>query len=363
MCSGSARGLRWCLIKSEHMHTKDFHYHLPPNLIAQRPPRDRDGGRLMVLDRGSASGLTHKTITDLPDLLPEGCLLVVNDSRVIPARLAARRSTGGKVEVFLLERLKNLPGGQQTWRCMLRASKRLRRGEALELLAPDGEPAPLPPMVLQDQPRSGRASILLPLASEILAMGSIPLPPYITREADDQDTERYQTVYAEHEGSVAAPTAGLHFTPAILEALESRGVQVARVTLHVGPGTFSPVRTARLEDHKMESEAYEVPQETAAAVARAKAQGRPVVAVGTTVVRTLETSKAQAGPGRSELFIYPGHAFQVVDGLLTNFHLPGSTLIMLVAALTSRDRVLAAYREAVQCHYRFYSYGDAMLIV
>lgn len=345
------------------MHTRDFQYHLPPNLIAQRPPEDRDGGRLMVLDRGSGAGIRHKAITDLPDLLPEGCLLVLNDSRVIPARLAARRSTGGKVEVFLLERLETQPGGQQTWRCMLRASKRLRRGEALTLLAADGEPAPVEPMVLQDQPRSGRASILLPDAAGILALGSIPLPPYITRAADDQDTLRYQTVYAQHDGSVAAPTAGLHFTPDILEALEQGGVQVARVTLHVGPGTFTPVRTTRLEDHKMEPEAYEVPDQTAQAIQRAKAQGRPVVAVGTTVVRTLETSQGKPGPGRSELFIYPGHEFQVVDGLLTNFHLPGSTLIMLVAALASKARVLAAYREAVQCHYRFYSYGDAMLIV
>ncbi len=344
------------------MNTSDFKYHLPPELIAQRPPENRDGGRLMILDRGM-DRLEHHKITDIPDLLPPDCLLVVNDSRVIPARLAARRATGGKVEVFLLERLEDLDGGQQIWRCMLRASKRLRQGEALELMGSDGEPAAVAPMVLQDQPRSGRARILLPDPEATLALGNIPLPPYITRDADDEDSQRYQTVYARHEGSVAAPTAGLHFTQAILDEIKRREIELARVTLHVGPGTFTPVRARRLEDHQMESEAYEVPAETAEAIARAKAQSRPVIAVGTTTVRTLETSAGAAGPGRSELFIYPGHQFKVVDGLLTNFHLPGSTLIMLVAALASKRQVLGAYREAVQCHYRFYSYGDAMLIV
>ena len=344
------------------MKTSDFKYHLPPELIAQRPPANRDGGRLMVLDRGM-DRLQHRAITDLPDLLPPDCLLVVNDSRVIPARLAARRATGGKVEVFLLERLEDPDGDGQVWRCMLRASKRLRQGEELELLGPDSEPAGVPPLTLQDQPRSGRARVLVPAPEATLALGSIPLPPYITRDADDQDTARYQTVYARHDGSVAAPTAGLHFTPAILEELDRRGIERARVTLHVGPGTFSPVRADRLEDHRMESEAYEVPAETAEAIARARAQARPVIAVGTTVTRTLETSGGKAGQGRSELFIYPGYKFKVVDGLLTNFHLPGSTLIMLVAALASTRTVLAAYREAVQCHYRFYSYGDAMLLV
>ena len=344
------------------MNTDDFKYHLPAELIAQRPPSERDGGRLMVVDRGSGD-LDHRAITDLPALLPAGCLLVVNDSRVIPARLAARRATGGKVEVFLLERLG--PHGQsgETWRCMFRASKRLHQGETLELLGTDGEPAPTPPLVVQDQPEGGRASVLLPDAQATLATGSIPLPPYITRAADDDDAVRYQTVYSRHEGSVAAPTAGLHFTPAILDAIQARGLELAKVTLHVGPGTFTPVRAHRLEDHRMESEAYEVPEQTAAAIARAKAEGRPVVAVGTTVTRTLETSRGKAGRGRSELFIYPGHEFAVVDGLLTNFHLPESTLIMLVAALASKDRILTAYREAVERRYRFYSYGDAMLIV
>lgn len=190
----------------------------------------------------------------------------------------------------------------------------------------------------------------------------MPLPPYIRRSADASDRERYQTVYARHDGSVAAPTAGLHFTEALMQDLRAAGVEICRVTLHVGPGTFVPVRARQVEDHRMEQERYEVPEETAQTIARAKDEGRMVLAVGTTVVRTLETTAGEAGRGRSELFIFPGHTFQAVDGLLTNFHLPGSTLLMLVSALAGRERVLSAYNQAVEQGYRFYSYGDAMLI-
>ncbi len=349
------------------MRTEDFQYHLPKELIAQRPPEERDGGRLMVLAHGE-EGAAHYQIRSLPDLLPQGCLLVVNDSKVIPARLSARRSSGGKVEVLLIRREEaedaHAPtGGGVVWSGMVRASKRLRQDEELELLDAQGAPAGCPPITVLERPEGGRARVLIPDEEAALGQGAIPLPPYITRPADQQDSLRYQTVYARQDGSVAAPTAGLHFTDEMLARIEELDMEVARVTLHVGPGTFTPVRTDRVEDHHMESEAFDVPRSTAEAIARARAEGRPVVAVGTTVVRTLETSRGEAGRGSSELFIHPGHTFSVVDALLTNFHLPGSTLMMLVAALAGKTRLLAAYEEAVERGYRFYSYGDAMLVL
>ena len=337
------------------MRAADFHYDLPEELIAQHPPAERDGGALMLLPRRSEQGaVTHHQVVDLPLLLPPGCLLVVNDTRVIPARVLARRPSGGKVELLLLEQLDSSKG--QVWRCMMRASKSPRRGE--QLLLPDGQSQ----VTLLTRPEHGRCTVSL-RQGQLTDFGAVPLPPYIRRDAGEADAQRYQTVYAKQGESVAAPTAGLHFTPTLLQRVKEAGVQVEAVTLHVGPGTFVPVRTELVQDHQMEQERYHVPQHTADEIQRARQQGRPVVAVGTTVVRTLEATGGQAGQGRTELFIVPGHRFKVVDGLLTNFHLPGSTLLMLVSALAGQPRVLEAYQEAVRQRYRFYSYGDAMLIL
>jgi len=339
------------------MRVEDFHYHLPPESIAQRPPERRDGGRLLHLHRESGS-VSHHRILDLPRLLPPGCLLVVNNSRVIPARILGRRPSGGQVEVLLLEPISTPEVSDNAWRCMLRSSKTPCQGE--EITVGEGG-ADRPTMRVLTAPEHGRCVVQVTPAL-IKEYGAMPLPPYIRRSADASDCERYQTVYARHDGSVAAPTAGLHFTEELMQRLRLAEVEIRSLTLHVGPGTFVPVRARQVEDHRMEQERYEVPEETALAIARAKAEGRRVLAVGTTVVRTLETTAGEAGRGRSELFIFPGHNFQAVDGLLTNFHLPGSTLLMLVSALAGRERVLSAYNQAVEQGYRFYSYGDAMLI-
>jgi S-adenosylmethionine:tRNA ribosyltransferase-isomerase len=335
------------------MNVELFSYDLPAELIAQRPPTERDGGRLLRLDRATGA-LAHHQVRDVPQLLPADALLVVNDTRVFPARLWARRRTGGRVEVLLLERL--APG---RWACMFRASKKLKPGERLQLQGA-GEGTELE---VVGPVEGGRTVVTLPDDGLVDRHGAVPLPPYIDRPDEAADRGRYQTVYADERGSVAAPTAGLHFTKALLEQVQARGVEIAHVTLHVGPGTFQPVRAERIEDHRMEQERYRVPEATAARIEAAKAAGRPVIAVGTTVVRTLESTGGAAGEGRTELFITPGHSWRVVDGMMTNFHLPRSTLLMLVSALAGRERVLAAYQEAVAKRYRFYSYGDAMLIV
>ncbi|MGZ6125051.1 MAG: tRNA preQ1(34) S-adenosylmethionine ribosyltransferase-isomerase QueA [Myxococcales bacterium] len=332
------------------MDVEEFDYPLPQELIAQEPLPERDGARLLVLPRRSGP-LEHRRVRELPELLAPGDLLVVNDARVIPARLFGRKEgSGGKVELLLVE---PLPGGD--WLALGQASKPLRPGSRVEVQGTAIE--------ILEAREGGELVVRLPIGGEALwsfldRAGEIPLPPYIRRDPGEIDRERYQTVFARERGAVAAPTAGLHFTPALLAALGARGIALARITLHVGPGTFLPVRVRRVEDHRMHSERYFVPEETASAIASA----RRVVAVGTTALRTLEASGGRPGPGATDLFVTPGYEFRVVDALFTNFHLPKSTLLMLVAAFAGLDRIKAAYTEAIARRYRFFSYGDAMLI-
>ncbi|MFH1132629.1 MAG: tRNA preQ1(34) S-adenosylmethionine ribosyltransferase-isomerase QueA [Pseudomonadota bacterium] len=335
------------------MRTSDFHYELPKELIAQVPPEKRDGGRLMVLNRRTGA-TKHCHITDLPRLL-SGFLMVVNDSRVIPARIAARRATGGKVEVLLLESI--APG---LWQCMVQSSKLLRKGE---VLCVELQGSSMTTLNVRTSPKAGRCQIELPKDWLLEEMGAPPLPPYIQRPIQKEDWDRYQTVYAKQDGSVAAPTTGLHFSDNLLGKIKEQETDIVSVTLHVGPGTFVPVREELLAAHHMEEERYEVPTTTAEAIYCARKAGKKILAVGTTVVRTLETTEGRSGQGRTDLFITPGFQFQAIDALLTNFHLPCSTLLMLVCAFAGKEHVLAAYREAVSMRYRFYSYGDAMLIV
>ena len=348
------------------MNTSDYDYALPPELIAQEPLPGRAQSRMMVLHRDGGA-LEHRHVTDLPGLLAAGDLLVVNDTRVIPARVFGRREdTGGKVELLLVEETE-----AGAWSCLWRASGRARPGCRLdlaggrvrgEILAGTGD---------------GRVLVRLASADPLLEVledaGAPPLPPYIRRPpgpsaATPLDRERYQTVYAEQAGAVAAPTAGLHFTRELLDDLAGRGVPRAAVTLHVGPGTFRPVRAERVADHVMDEERFALPASTARAIGAARERGGRVVAVGTTTVRTLESvaredGSVAAASGRTALFIHEPYRFRAVDAMLTNFHLPRSTLIMMVCAFAGRERVLAAYAAAVRRAYRFYSYGDCMLIV
>jgi S-adenosylmethionine:tRNA ribosyltransferase-isomerase len=354
--------------------TRDFDYPLPAAAIAQRPA-PRGTSRLLVLDREGVE--RHRRIAELPALLRRGDLLVVNDTRVLPARLYARAAssgtgaaaatTRGKVELLLVERL-----GEREWEVLARPGKRVRPGAVLELVV-GGEPGAgqgsgifAEVLALAGDGRR-RLRFSEPIEPHLEGLGHVPLPPYIRRPDEPADRERYQTVFARRPGAIAAPTAGLHFSDELLVALAGAGVERAAVTLHVGIGTFKPVTAPLVSDHRMDRERYEIPAETAAALARARAARRRVVAVGTTVVRTLEAAAAAAGgevpagAATTDLFITPGFRFQVVDALLTNFHLPRSTLLMLVAAFAGRERVLAAYQEALAQGYRFFSYGDAML--
>lgn len=345
------------------METSLFDYDLPQELIASRPPERRDGGRLLVLDPGSGA-IAHADVTALPSLLPPRSLLIANDTRVIPARLRARRPTGGAVEVLLVRCL-DAAGPACRWLALVHANRPLRPGARVDLGGIGARVA--------DRGPSGEA--LLEIAASdadfrahVAARGEVPLPPYIRRAPEAADAERYQTVFARHDGSVAAPTAGLHFTPELLSRLAGAGHELRFVTLHVGPGTFRPISAHDLAGHAMDAERYAIPGATAAAIRGARAAGRPVIAVGTTAVRALEGAahlygEIAACEGFTDLFIAPGFPFRVVDGLVTNFHLPRSTLLCLVSALAGRERVLAAYGEAVALRYRFYSYGDAMLIL
>jgi len=342
------------------MKVSDFDYSLPRELIARFPAEPRDSSRLMVLNRQTGE-IEHRIFRDIKEYLREGDVLVLNDTKVIPARLYGELPTGARVEVLLVRQVE-----PNLWEVMGRPARKLKPGKRV-VFSPE-----LSARVVE---YLGEGRRLLKFEfprnrdfMEILSqIGHVPLPPYIEREERPEDREKYQTVFAKKEGSVAAPTAGLHFTPSLLEELEKKGVIIKTVTLHVGPGTFKPVKVERVEEHTMDYETYTVPPETASEVNRAKREGRRVIAVGTTVVRTLESAATregfvESGEGITNLFIYPGYRFKVVDALVTNFHLPRSTLLMLVCAFAGKEKVLNAYREAVKEGYRFYSFGDAMFI-
>jgi len=335
-----------------------FNYHLPPSLIAQRPADLRSASKLLRLDRKEMS-IEHHKFRVLPDFLREGDLLVLNDTKVFPARLMARRNTGGAVEIFLLK----FPVDGEDTPCLVRPSRKIQGEERLFL----ENGATL--LVKRGMDRFTVTGENIDLGKAVLKYGQVPLPPYIRREGDgpdEADCERYQTVYASEPGAVAAPTAGLHFDEDVLALIREKGVSIGKVTLHVGPGTFQPVRTVDITKHSMDEEPYTIPPDTAKLIEDVKGGGGRVVAVGTTVVRTLESAfqgqSVRAGEGTSRLYIYPGYRFSVVDALVTNFHLPESTLLMLVCAFAGTDFVMRAYREAVNQKYRFYSYGDAMFI-
>ena len=331
----------------------DYTFELPDELIAQEPAAVRDASRLLHLRHDGTIG--DRAFPDIVELLPENAVLVANDTRVLPARVMGHKASGGRVELLFLE---PEPGiAPNAWRCLARARRPLRVGQHVEI---DG--AGVSVELLTDR-EGEEGSVVVAVPGDVLEMldkvGHIPLPRYIHRDDRDTDRDRYQTMFAQHPGAVAAPTAGLHMTPALAERMTARGIALATVTLHVGYGTFEPIRTDDIRQHHMHRERYAISAETAALVA----SGRPIVALGTTALRALEASEGRAGTGSTDLFIYPGsgHPF-LVDHLITNFHLPGSTLLMLVCAFAGTDHVLAAYRHAVAARYRFFSYGDAMLV-
>ena len=338
----------------------DFDFFLPPELIAQYPAEKRDASRLMTLDRAMCT-LSETNFSDISGLFRDGDLLVINDTKVIPARLAGFKESGGRVEVFLVRRL-YAPG--EVWHCLVKSSKAPKPGTLI--LLPEG----LRARVLEREKGEGWAVSFSPtedFEERLERAGNVPLPPYIRRPAEDGDRERYQTVFARVKGAVAAPTAGLHMTAELLEAMRGRGVEIVPLTLHVGLGTFMPIRVEDLQAHRMHRELYSIPESTSVMVNAAKKEGRRIVALGTTTCRALEHGTAEDGhlrPGDSEadIFICPGYRFRMVDALITNFHLPKSTLLMLVAAFAGREFLLNAYAEAVSRRFRFYSYGDAMFI-
>jgi len=377
------------------MQTSEFDFELPPELIAQEPPGERGGARLLHLARRTGA-VEHSVVSALPDFLRSGDLLVVNNTRVFPARLLGHRiPSGGAVECVLLSREKGVgwsPGPEghteegvggnvvqfektlptpfsEVWECLVHPGQKLKPGGRMAF-----EGTPTLNAEILERRAFGRRLVRLwtddgtSIDRAVDAIGHVPLPPYIKREDRASDRERYQTIFAGRRGSIAAPTAGLHFTPSLVAALRARGVDMAEITLHVGYGTFQPVRVDEIERHTIEPEPFDISESAARSINQALDEGRRVIAVGTTTTRTLEASarehggRVRAGAGVTGLFIYPGFDFHVVGGLLTNFHLPKSSLLMLVSAFAGRERVLAAYREAVRERYRFYSYGDAMLI-
>ena len=340
------------------MKTSDFYYDLPPELIAQTPLEKRDESRLLCLDKATGEW-SHHHFYELPDFLRPGDCLILNNSRVLPARLLGRRLPGGGAcEVLLLQ-----DKGDKVWECLVRPGKHLREGARVSF--GDGELTAEIAEVLPDGNRLVRFDYEGIFLEVLERLGKMPLPPYIKEELQDQ--ERYQTVYSKVNGSAAAPTAGLHFTPELLERIAAKGVGVGYVTLHVGLGTFRPVKEDEIEQHDMHSEYCTIPQETADLINRTKANGGRVICVGTTSCRTIESWAGEDGTmtatgGWTNIYIYPGYRFKVMDALVTNFHLPESTLIMLVSALAGREHGLAAYEEAVRERYRFFSFGDAMFI-
>lgn len=341
------------------MKTSDFKFDLPKELIAQDPLADRASSRLLVLDKKTGK-TQHRTFRDIKEYLRPGDCLVVNDTKVIPARLlGCREETKGKVEVLLLKRLSD-----NEWETLVKPGRRLRPGARLSF--GDGLLRAEVQEVMEEGNRRIRF-IYDGIFEEILdTLGQMPLPPYITHQLEEKD--RYNTVYASHPGSAAAPTAGLHFTKELLEEIRQEGVDIAKVTLHVGLGTFRPVKVEDVQSHHMHSEWYEITEEAAQAINGARKRGGRIICVGTTSCRTIEsaadeTGKIEAKSGWTDIFIYPGYRFKVLDGLITNFHLPESTLLMLVSALAGREHILAAYEEAVREKYRFFSFGDAMLII
>ncbi|HSU53652.1 MAG TPA: tRNA preQ1(34) S-adenosylmethionine ribosyltransferase-isomerase QueA [Candidatus Dormibacteraeota bacterium] len=366
------------------MRTAEFDYELPPELIAQQPLAERDQSRLLVLRRTSGE-ISHEHFRDLPRHLRAGDVLVLNNSKVLPARLWGRNErTGGEFEALLLEE-----NATNDWWAMVRPGKRAKAGTRIQFRTNRGDPSLVSATVMahnEEGHRRLKFEGAPDIASALAELGEIPLPPYISRSDEkagpertallENDNERYQTVFARQPGSVAAPTAGLHFTQAVLNEIRSEGVHVCFVTLHVGLGTFAPVKAEEVAEHRMHEERYEISTETADVVNAGKEEGRRVIAVGTTSLRVLESAAAklqragiEPGPGRTRLFVYPPQKFAIVDGLVTNFHLPRSTLLMLVSAFASPgstngiERVLSAYKEAIQRRYRFFSYGDAMLLI
>ena len=353
------------------MLTVELDYNLPAELIAQQALPGRASSRLMVLDWGG-NEIEHRQFSDIVEYVRPGDCLVLNDSKVLPARFFVQRATGGRIEGLFLQ-----TNDQGNWRVLLKNAGRLKLHESVRLIDPternDDEPVYL--KVIERQP-SGQWLLEAPYGRDHLQIlerfGQTPLPPYIRREHQDADQEkadrtRYQTVYAQQPGSVAAPTAGLHFTEKLLEELKGKGVRIARVTLHVGLGTFQPVSVNKLEEHPMHAEYYQIDQTNTEIINQSKAGGGRIIAVGTTSVRTLESvsrsGKVEPGGDWTRLLIYPGYEFKIVDMLITNFHLPKTTLLALVCALAGKEKVLSAYREAIKLKYRFYSYGDAMLII
>jgi S-adenosylmethionine:tRNA ribosyltransferase-isomerase len=342
------------------MLVKDFDYHLPAELVARYPAPERDSSRLLLLNRDSKQ-IAEDIFRNISAHLVAGDLLVMNDTRVMPARLFGTRDSGGKAEIFLVRRTEDTA---ERWVCLLRASKKFRDGQVIHLAGG---------MKASVCGRAGDESWLVeftgaePFEGWLEREGHMPLPPYLQREDEVDDRERYQTVFSRTPGAVAAPTAGLHFTRDLLAELAAKGIRIAYLTLHTGLGTFQPVRVARVEDHRIHTECYSIPDATAEEIRSARARGSRVIAVGTTTTRTLEYAadsdgNVPAGSGEADIYIFPGYRFKVVDALITNFHLPESTLLMLVSAFAGHEYVLAAYREAVSRGFRFYSYGDAMLI-
>lgn len=347
------------------MHISEFDYELPEELIAQRPSEKRENSKMMVLNKEHHQ-IEHKNFFNIVDYLDDNCVLILNNTKVMPARLYGYKDTGAKIEVFLLKKYDDA----NRWEVLIRPSKRVRPGTIIKVSDE------LSVEIMMPLPDDGKWVVKMIYEGDLLQIlhkvGNIPLPPYIerkmaTEELRQLDFERYQTVYAKNEGSVAAPTAGLHFTEDILNKLKEKGVEIGYVTLDVGIGTFRPVKCENILEHQMDSEAFEISEETAELINRAKAQGKKIVAVGTTTVRTLESAykiygEIKACKSASNLFIYPPYEFKVVDKLITNFHLPKSTLLMLVSALATKDFIFEGYAEAIKEKYRFYSYGDCMFI-